>query len=181
VNTDTVLVTVSLIQKKYRRINREDFALARTTTRRPEDDEIIEDVMDEEEDDEQEVSGKGKASVVRKDRPTPSTREEGEKGGNAITRPINAIVTYFKETQAELQKVTWLSREDAIRLTRIVVVVLIISAAFLGFIGFLFGLLTQAIATEGSTIWAGALALGLVIVVTGIWLLRDRLFPNFLE
>jgi preprotein translocase SecE subunit len=154
--------------------------LARTTTRRPEDDEMIEDVVDDEEEEEV-VADKAKGSVVRKSRPTPSQREESEKGGNFITRPIQGIVTYFKETQAELQKVTWLSREDAIRLTRIVVVVLIVSAAFLGLIGFLFGLLTQAIATSGSSVWAGALALGLVIVVAGAWLLRDRLFPNFLE
>jgi preprotein translocase subunit SecE len=154
-------------------------ALARTTTRRPEDEEMIEDVADDEE--EEEVASSKAKNVTRKDRPTPSRREEGDKDGNIISRSVRGIVTYFKETKSELQQVTWLSREDAMRLTRIVVIVLIISASFLGLVGFLFGLLTQAIATEGSTVWAGAITLVLVIVVSGAWLLRDRLFPNFLD
>jgi preprotein translocase subunit SecE len=163
--------------------------LARTTTRRPEEEEeILEDVADDEEEEEQAVSeggkgGRGSKGIVAggKDRPTPSSRSEVARGGNIVSRTINGITTYFRETWAELQKVAWLSREDAIHLTRIVVVVLVVSAMFLGLVGFLFGLLTQAIATEGSSTIAGILTLGLVIVVAGAWLLRDRLFVNRFE
>jgi preprotein translocase subunit SecE len=44
----------------------------------------------------------------------------------------NPIVTYYRETLGELRKVNWPSREEAINLTTIVVVVLIGMAAFLG-------------------------------------------------
>ena len=50
----------------------------------------------------------------------------------------NAIVRYIKETRAELRKVTWLSREEAVNLTAIVVAVTAAMAAFLGVIDYLF-------------------------------------------
>lgn len=50
----------------------------------------------------------------------------------------NAIVKYIKETRAELRKVTWLSREEAVNLTAIVVAVTAAMAAFLGVIDYLF-------------------------------------------
>lgn len=50
----------------------------------------------------------------------------------------NAIVNYLKETRAELRKVTWPSREEAINLTAIVVVVTIAMAIFLGAVDYLF-------------------------------------------
>jgi len=50
----------------------------------------------------------------------------------------NAIVRYIKETRAELRKVTWPSREEAVNLTAIVVAVTAAMAAFLGVIDYLF-------------------------------------------
>lgn len=50
----------------------------------------------------------------------------------------NVIVRYLKETRAELRKVTWPSREEAINLTIIVVAVTTAMAAFLGVIDYLF-------------------------------------------
>jgi preprotein translocase subunit SecE len=50
----------------------------------------------------------------------------------------NAIVRYLKETRAELRKVSWPSREEAINLTIIVVTVTTAMAVFLGMVDYLF-------------------------------------------
>lgn len=50
----------------------------------------------------------------------------------------NAIVRYVKETRAELRKVTWPTRQEAINLTAIVVAVTTAMAAFLGVVDYLF-------------------------------------------
>ena len=44
------------------------------------------------------------------------------------TKSENAIVRYFKDTRAEVAKVTWPTREEGLRLTWIVFVVTVISA-----------------------------------------------------
>jgi len=43
----------------------------------------------------------------------------------------NFLVRYFKETRAEIAKVTWPTREEGIRLTIVVLSVTIVSALFL--------------------------------------------------
>jgi preprotein translocase subunit SecE len=46
----------------------------------------------------------------------------------------NAIALFYRETMGELRKVSWPTRDEAINLTMIVVVVLIAMAMFLGLI-----------------------------------------------
>jgi preprotein translocase subunit SecE len=46
-------------------------------------------------------------------------------------KPDNALVRYFKDTRAELAKVTWPTREEGLRLTSVVLVVTTISAIVL--------------------------------------------------
>lgn len=50
----------------------------------------------------------------------------------------NRIVQYFKETRAELRKVTWPTRQEALNLTAIVLAVTVFMAALLGLLDFLF-------------------------------------------
>ncbi len=50
----------------------------------------------------------------------------------------NPIIKYLKETRAELKKVTWPTREEAINLTLIVVAVTVAMALFLGSLDWLF-------------------------------------------
>lgn len=50
----------------------------------------------------------------------------------------NAIVTYFKETRAELRKVTWPTREETRTLTTIIVIVTVAMAIFLGVLDYVF-------------------------------------------
>jgi preprotein translocase subunit SecE len=53
----------------------------------------------------------------------------------------NAIVRYYRETVGELRKVSWPTSEEALHLTRIVIVVLIVMAIFLGFVDWVGGML----------------------------------------
>ena len=57
------------------------------------------------------------------------------------TRKPNFIVRFFNETSGELRKVTWPTRDEALRLTAIVLGVMIVTSIFLGAID---ALLTEA-------------------------------------
>jgi preprotein translocase subunit SecE len=56
----------------------------------------------------------------------------------AAVKKDNFIVRYFKETRAELKKVSWPSRQEALNLTLIVVAFTIFMAALLGIIDYIF-------------------------------------------
>ena len=61
--------------------------------------------------------------------------------GKAATkkkRKGNFIVRYFREASTELRKVNWPSRQEATRLTIIVLVVVAIMSSLLGVLDFLF-------------------------------------------
>jgi preprotein translocase subunit SecE len=57
----------------------------------------------------------------------------------------NAIVRYFKETRAEIAKVTWPTREEGLRLTWVVLIVTVVATIVIFGIDFLFGLLIRLI------------------------------------
>lgn len=50
----------------------------------------------------------------------------------------NFIIKYFKDTRAELRKVSWPTRQEALNLTLIVVAFTIFMAALLGIIDYIF-------------------------------------------
>jgi preprotein translocase subunit SecE len=52
----------------------------------------------------------------------------------------NAIVRYLRDTRAELRKVRWPTRQEAWGLTRIVLVVTVAMALFMGLLDYLFSL-----------------------------------------
>ena len=56
----------------------------------------------------------------------------------ATVRKENFIVKYFKETRAELRKVAWPSRQEAVNLTLIVVAFTVFMAAVLGIMDYIF-------------------------------------------
>ncbi len=53
----------------------------------------------------------------------------------------NRFVQYLRETRAELRKVVWPTREEAINLTAIVVGTLMVMSIFLGAVDYLFQVL----------------------------------------
>jgi preprotein translocase subunit SecE len=57
------------------------------------------------------------------------------------SRKPNFIVRFFNETMGELRKVTWPTRDEALRLTAVVLAVMIVTSIFLGTID---ALLTEA-------------------------------------
>jgi len=61
----------------------------------------------------------------------------------------NRITKYLKEVRAEIRKVTWPSRQEVVRLSTIVVIVMIVMSAFMAIIDFAFSRLMQAIISLG--------------------------------
>jgi len=62
----------------------------------------------------------------------------------------NRLTKYVREVRAEVRKVTWPSRQEVLRLSAIVVVVLILMSAFVAIIDFAFSRLMQAIISVGA-------------------------------
>ena len=58
-------------------------------------------------------------------------------GSKGKRRRENAIVRYFRETMAELKCVSWPNREEATRLTLIVLATTVAMSAFLGIVDLL--------------------------------------------
>ena len=61
----------------------------------------------------------------------------------------NPISRYLRETSAELRKVTWPSRPDALRLTGLVLVVVFISSAVLGLLDYVFAQVVRFLISLG--------------------------------
>jgi preprotein translocase subunit SecE len=59
----------------------------------------------------------------------------------------NAIQRWFRETVGELHKVSWPTTEDAWRLTRIVILVVVAMSALLGLLDLLFSTSITALLT----------------------------------
>lgn len=62
-----------------------------------------------------------------------------------IVKTENALVRYFRDTRAEISKVTWPTREEGLRLTWVVTVVTVIAAIVLFGIDSLFALIVTLI------------------------------------
>ena len=50
----------------------------------------------------------------------------------------NKIQKWWRETVGELRKVTWPTKEEALKMTKIVIVVVLATAIFLGVVDFIF-------------------------------------------
>lgn len=66
----------------------------------------------------------------------------------AVKEP-NALVRYYRETVGELRKVVWPTREEALRLTGLVLAVIVVMALILGFFDLLFGELVKLLVGLG--------------------------------
>jgi len=105
-------------------------------------------------------------SQARKDRPTPARRESGGGSrGNIVTRAFRAIIDYFITTRAELQKVSWPTRQESMRLSGIVIAVTIVSSLALGAVDLMYGELFR-IGLSSPVVFV-ILAIVLIIVVGG--------------
>ena len=55
------------------------------------------------------------------------------------------MFTYFKDVRSEMRHVTWPTRQQAILYTSIVIIVSLLTAAYLGLLDYIFGLIIQKI------------------------------------
>lgn len=55
-----------------------------------------------------------------------------------VVKKPNKIQKWWRETVGELRKVTWPTKEEAIKMTKIVIVVVLATAIFLGVVDFIF-------------------------------------------
>lgn len=85
----------------------------------------------------------------------------------------NALVRYFKETRAELKKVSWPNREEAQMLTVVVLGVTIFMAALLGALDFVFDQLLGSI-LDGNILAIIVAIIGLAAFsVAGSYVMRE--------
>ncbi len=107
-----------------------------------------------------------------KGRPTPGrrTQEVEAKEGNFFTRAVNGLREYFSDVRSELEKVSWPTREEALRLTRIVLIVLLVSAVVMGFVNFVFERFV-AFGIQNPIVFVVLLA---VCVGVALWAFRRR-------
>jgi len=61
------------------------------------------------------------------------------RSASAKSKSDNALIRYFRDTRAEVTKVTWPTREEGLRLTGIVLIVTLISGIFLWLVDSFFG------------------------------------------
>jgi preprotein translocase SecE subunit len=104
-------------------------------------EEPVDEVDDEVEDDEDD-SASSRGITEKKGRPTPSRRtqevEVTKNEGNFITRTVRNLREYVEGVRSETDKVVWPTREEARRLTGIVLSSMIAAAIVLGIITLIF-------------------------------------------
>lgn len=119
-------------------------AIEKNAGRRRRGKALAEEVIEEEEmleetDDDDDASSKG--ITERKGRATPGKRsrqEATEHRGNFIVRFFRGMRNYLVGVQEELDKVVWPTREELLRLSRIILVVTVFTAIILGIMAFVF-------------------------------------------
>lgn len=57
------------------------------------------------------------------------------------------LAKFYRETTAELKKVSWPTREEAVQLTKVVLIVIFVMGAFLGLLDYVFSQLFGLILT----------------------------------
>jgi len=80
------------------------------------------------------TESKGRATRSRRD----SRGGRSENEGNALTRTFGGVIGYLQGVRDELDKVVWPTREETIRLSRIVLAVTIASSLAFGAISVIF-------------------------------------------
>ena len=119
--------------------------------------------QDEDEDEEVE-----QGMTAPKGRATPGRRTTEADEGNFVTRTFGPVREYFDGVIEEVEKVTWPTREEALRLSAIVLATTVASSIALGIIAFLYSLLFQ-FGLEQPLIFV---ALLVVVVIAGVVIYR---------
>ena len=70
---------------------------------------------------------------------------KSNKNDKPVVKKPNKIQKWWNETLGELRKVTWPTKEEALKMTKIVTIVGLATAAFLGSVDFIFSRLVGLI------------------------------------
>ena len=87
----------------------------------------------------------------------------GKTEQNFLTRVIDPVVRYLRDTRAELRKVTWPTREEAWKLTLIVLGTVVVMSIILGLADLLFAEIMRGLIV-GDPFW---IAMGVLVVIAG--------------
>ncbi|MFW5748558.1 MAG: preprotein translocase subunit SecE [Chloroflexota bacterium] len=140
--------------------------------RKRQEDDIEEQEQDFEDDEPRGLSeAKGRAT------PSKRSRQGGKKEerGNFIVRSFRGVRNYLGGVQDELDKVVWPTREEMVRLTRIVTMVTVASAIMLGAIAFVFTeLFILGLDNEWLFLAFGVVVAALYLFVTRVYLRRSN-------
>ena len=63
---------------------------------------------------------------------------KAQKNDKPVVKKPNRIQKWWRETVGELRKVTWPTKEEALKMTKIVIIVVLVTAVFLGVVDFIF-------------------------------------------
>ena len=66
------------------------------------------------------------------------SKSQKKNDNKPVVKKPNKIQKWWRETVGELRKVTWPTKEEAIKMTKIVIVVVVATAIFLGVVDFIF-------------------------------------------
>jgi preprotein translocase subunit SecE len=148
--------------------------------RRNEAEEEVVDAAIEEDDEGEDEEVNPTALTAKKGRPTPSRRAQEEaveeESGNVVTRPVNRLVEYLRDVRSEVGKVSWPTRQEAISLTRIVLLTTIAAALILGVITLLFTELFRY-GLQSPIIFVGVFVIVVALVVVFLRRNNDRTTP----
>ena len=67
-----------------------------------------------------------------------SKAQKNQKNDKPVVKKPNRIQKWWRETVGELRKVTWPTKEEALKMTKIVIIVVLVTAVFLGVVDFIF-------------------------------------------
>ena len=66
------------------------------------------------------------------------SKSQKKNDNKPVVKKPNKIQKWWRETVGELRKVTWPTKEDALKMTKIVIIVVLATALFLGVVDFIF-------------------------------------------
>jgi preprotein translocase subunit SecE len=87
----------------------------------------------------------------------------GKTEQNFLTRVIDPVVRYLRDTRAELRKVTWPTREEAWKLTLIVLGTVVVMSIILGLADLIFAEIMRGLIV-GDPLW---IAVGVLVIILG--------------
>jgi preprotein translocase subunit SecE len=108
-------------------------------------------------------TAKETATRSRRDAEVARTRAASSAGENLPV--VGGLVSYFRGVAAEIRKVTWPTTEEAVRLTRIVVMVMTAAAIILGLFDLLYGVWFE-VGLENELLYI-AIAIAFVVIGGG--------------